>query len=298
MVLLAGGPPTLARWAALLLCGGVIGGVGWARGLSAAGMGTGFFALVATVGFLSMRPRHDRAWSEDQARMPSVRIDGDVFTIGDHRSFRYRSVDDWDARWTDETFRFSELVGSDMGVEQFSSLEAVAHTFVSFRFADGRVLVASVEIRKEDGERFSPIYGLFRHYEKMIVLGDERDLVELRAVHREDTVYLYPMQVSREASERFLRSILAETQALHDQPAYYHTLLASCSSSLATHLRALADLPLDPRMFLPGYADALAHELGWLGPEDLQTLRERYTIDARAKDAVGAEDFSARIRTL
>ena len=183
-----------------------------------------------------------------------------------------------------------------MGIEQFTSIEAIAHTFVSFRFTDGRVLVASIEIRKEKDESFSALKGLFRQYERMVVLGDELDMVELRAVHRQDTVYLHPVDVSAEYTEAFLRSILEEAIEIEAEPVFYNTLSASCSTSLAKHIRAAGPVRWDYRMVLPGYVDAIAWELGWFGEESLDVLRERHTINERAVLAAGQEDFSSLIR--
>lgn len=253
--------------------------------------------LLVTVGYLLLvRPSDDREWSTDQARLPAVEQDGDIVRIDGFRRFRYRSPDDYDAHWGEARFDLSQLVGADLGVEQFGPHEAIGHTFAVFRFRDGENLVVSVEIRKEVGESFSALKGLFRQYEKMFVLGDERDLVELRAVHREDTVYLYPLDVPVERVRVFLESLLAETAALHDRPAFYNTATASCSTTLAWHLRAMGEVPLVPRLFLPGYVDGLAHDLGWLGDEPLEALRERHRIDERARAAAGSPDFSEAIR--
>jgi hypothetical protein len=296
-VLLAGGTGLL-RGGLLLAIGVGLVALVWKGGWRAGVVGAAVFCLAATgFFFVGVQPRHDRQWTGDQDRMPRIVFDGDRVTIHDHRAFRYRAVDDWDAHWTTETFDLSELVGADLGIEQFASLEAVAHTFVSFRFADGRVLVASVEIRKEQGESFSPLLGLFRNYELMIVLGDERDLVELRAVHREDTVYLHPLDLPKERLAQFLRVVLEDAARLHEQPAFYNTLTASCSSTLAQHLRSIEPVGLDLRMAMPGYVDALAYEWDWLAGEGtLEALRERNRIDDRARAAAGSDDFSARIR--
>ena len=116
--------------------------------------------------------------------MPTVTVEGNRLVVHDLRTFRYRSATDWDARWTRRTFDLDTLEGVDLGIEHFSAIQAVAHTFLRFRFADGQHLVASVEIRKERGEAFDPVRGLYRNYELMVVLGDEVDLIGLRTVHR------------------------------------------------------------------------------------------------------------------
>ena len=224
--------------------------------------------------FLAQRPAADRAWVVEQSRLPSVEWESaDRFTLRDQRAFRWRSVDEAEPRWVDSRWSLAALSGVEMGVEPLSALEALAHTFVVFRFDDGRALVASVEIRREVGERFSPVRGLFRNYERMVVLGDPEDLVGLRVEHRRHAVVLHPLVIPLDRARAFLRVILDDVDRLSRRPEWYHTVAASCSSTLAGHIRAVAPLPYDLRTFLPGYADALAHELGWLGPGELDALR-------------------------
>lgn len=252
--------------------------------------------LGVALGHAALEPRHDRDWIEAQARLPRVTVDGDTFTVADQRAFRWTGPDAAEARWVDATYRLDAIEGADLGLSRFSDLDAVAHSFVSVRFDDGRVLVVSVEVRKEQGEAFSPVKGLLRHYEKMIVLGDEEDLIGLRAVQLGERVELHPLQVGSGEVERFLRAVLDEVQAIEAQPVWYHTVLASCSTSLARHLFAMGALPLDARVALPGEVDALAHELGWLGPEPLEVLRERARVDAAARAWDGRGDFSEALR--
>lgn len=276
------------------LCVAAAGASAW-RGHPWAGVTA--VCLLVTGGYASLRPSHDRAWTEDQSRLPQVRIEGDRAIVTDARAFRYRASDDWDAAWYDATYPLDRIEGVDFAVERFTENEAVAHTLVSFRFEDGQILAISAEIRKERGEGFGPVRGLFRQYELMYVLGDERDLLELRTVHRRDDVYLHPMRATPEQARAFLESLLRATAELYERPRFYHTVQASCTSTLAQHLRTVADLPLDHRVYLPGYSDALAFELGLIDTDvDFAATRERHHINARADAAAGSEGFSAAIR--
>ena len=252
--------------------------------------------LTASFWFASRTPRADRPWRPEQSRMPRVASFAEGFTVHDQRAFRWSSPTEATPGWATESYRYDALVGADLGISRFSELEAMAHVFVSFRFDDGRVLVASVEVRKEEGESFHPVRGLYKHYEKMVVLGDERDLVHLRAVVLEERVELHPLDVPVEQVEVFLRSVLDEAEELHQTPRWYHTVLASCSTSLSTHLRRMGALPLDHRVLFPGYADQLAHELGWLGGRPLAELREAHRVDLRARELGEGGDFSAGLR--
>ena len=51
----------------------------------------------------------------------------------------------------------------------------IAHTMVSFGFSGSDYICFSIETRKEKGEGYSAIKGLFRQFELVYVAADERD---------------------------------------------------------------------------------------------------------------------------
>ena len=276
---------------------GLVAAMGFERGRRSATVALVAACAFTTLWFASLSASHDRTWATDQSRLPGVRFDGDLVHVTDARAFRYRTVDDYDAHWFDATYDLNELEGVDFAVERFTDNEAVAHTLVSFRFRDGQTLAISVEIRKEVGESYGPVRGLFRQYELMLVLGDERDLLELRTVHRGDDVYLHPMRASPEGARAFLEGLLSTAADIRERPRWYNTVSASCTSVLAQHLQSVADLPLDHRVYLPGYSDSLAFELDLIETDlDFDATRARNHINERASLAAGQPDFSERIR--
>ena len=54
----------------------------------------------------------------------------------------------------------------------------------------------SIETRPEVGEGFNPIASLFKQFELIYVVGNERDLVRVRTNYRNETVYLYRLNSS------------------------------------------------------------------------------------------------------
>ena len=65
-----------------------------------------------------------------------------------------------------------------------------------FGFTNGDYVCFSIETRKEKGEDYSAIEGLFRQYELTYIIADERDLVRLRTNYRQgEEVCLYRLQV-------------------------------------------------------------------------------------------------------
>ena len=83
----------------------------------------------------------------------------------------------------------------------------VGHTFLSFIFDNAPPLSISIETRPEVGEGFEPIASLFKQFELIYVVGDERDLVGVRTNHRRETVYLYRLNTSPENVRRLLTGL-------------------------------------------------------------------------------------------
>ena len=76
----------------------------------------------------------------------------------------------------------SHLTGLDFYVS-YCSEGPVGHTFVSFIFDNAPPLSISIETRPEVGEGFDPLASLFKQFELIYVVGEERDLVGVRTNH-------------------------------------------------------------------------------------------------------------------
>ncbi len=247
----------------------------------------------------TFQPSNTRDWAPDLARAPWAEVAGARVTLHDVRDFRYRSTTDWDPAWYTATYDTGALTDASFIVEPFSGFYGAAHTMVSFGFADGRHVVFSVEVRREQGETFSAVGGLFRRFEITYVVGDERDLVQLRSNFRHDDVYVYPVKASKERITAFFLDMVQRMNGLHAQPEFYDTLTSNCTTNLVRHFEKVAskDVPYDHRTLMPAFSDALAYELGIIDTDaPLEQVRQRYHINARALAAQGRDDFSARIR--
>ena len=250
-----------------------------------------------------MQPSNDRDWAPDQARLATAEIDGDAVTVRNVRNARYRSVDDFDVHWETRHYRLSDLESAWFVVEPFADWRGPAHTFLSFGFRDGRYLAVSAEVRRQRGERFSALTGMLRRYELMIVVGDERDLIGLRALHRRDDVFLYRLKATPEQAQALFGHLMAKANRLAAAPAFYNTLTANCTTTIVDAVEVLkpGTVPLSWRTWLPGYSDDLAFDLGLLDTDlPRESFRAAHRINALAERAAEAQDpaqdFSAAIR--
>ena len=241
-------------------------------------------------------PRQDRDWLPEHARVPSVQIQGDELIVEDLRTFRW-TEDGAEPSWGRASYDLGRLQGMDLVVSHFDDFDGIAHTLLSFRFADGKVLAVSPEIRKEVGEEYSPSRGMFRNYELTYVLADERDVLHVRTHVRGERVFVHPVDVQPSTARAVLEQIVKRVQSLERRPAWYHTLTASCATTLAADIQAVADPPLelDWRVLLPGFSDGLAFDLGLLRTDgDLEATRKANFADpARYR---GTGDYSRAIR--
>ena len=248
-------------------------------------------------------PSNDRPWAADQRVLPRMERQGNHVVIRNVRNFTYYDLNDFKVQYTDRTFDLNKIDSIWFGVEEFSSVQALAHTFLTFGFRDGEsfdYVSFSVEIRKEVGEEFSAVSAMFRQFELMYVVGEERDLLGLRSIHRQDVVYLYPMRASQQQLQELFLDVTARVNELADHPEFYHTLTSNCTNNLVYHLNRLTPgvvNPLSWGVVLPGYSDRLAFQLGLIdSDEDFELTKRRYRVDPLARELGEATDFSQQLR--
>ena len=255
-----------------------------------------FFGVVAW--WITIRPSHDRPWRPEVAVMPRAFIDGDHVRLTGVRNFDYRTRDDFTVRYEEREVLLSHLTGLDFYVSYFME-GPVGHTFLSFIFDNAPPLSISIETRPEVGEGFAPIASLFKQFELIYVVGDERDLVGVRTNHRHEAVYLYRLNTSPDDARRLLMVYLTRINELADQPEFYHLLTNSCTINIVRYANAVGRTGrLDFRHFLNGLVDGYLYYSGRIDtPLPFEELRRRSLINDAAQEADRAPDFSKRIRT-
>ncbi|MGB3836426.1 DUF4105 domain-containing protein [Castellaniella sp.] len=247
--------------------------------------------------WFSLRPSNQRLWADDVARSLQGQIDGQVVTLRNIRNFDWRSDTDYTVRWQDARYDLETLLSVDMALSYWMG-PAIAHTLVSFGFADGRHLVFSVEIRKERDEAYSAAGGFFKQFERSIVAAEERDILYVRAGPRGEQVFLYPVQMPPTAVRQLFLAYVKSANRLAQTPRFYNTLTANCTTLVYDMVRPIVPgLPMDIRLILSGYLPQyLYRHHGLDNTRPLDVLRRQADITARAAQAGPAEVFSRQIR--
>lgn len=245
-------------------------------------------------------PRGDRPWIPEQARLPDATVDGPSVRILNVRNFTYTARSEFTPSYDTRSYDLTKLVSVWYVLTPFSDRwRGPAHSFVSFGFADSQFVSISVEARREPGETYDAVKGLFKRFELMYVVGDERDLIGQRAAFSTDRVYLYPVTAKPEKMREMFVAMLARANTLREHPEFYNTLTNNCTSNVVSHVNQIAPktVPGGIKTILPGYSDEVAHRLGLIDTDlDITTARARYLINARAKQFIRDSAFSSRIR--
>ena len=263
------------------------------RRLAAAGT----VALVM-VWWFTLSPRNDRAWLPDVAQSASAEILGDRITLHNVRNFDYRTETDYAPHWETRTVDLSKITGIDMAINYWGS-PYMAHPIISFQFSDSPPVCFSIETRKETGESYSAIGGIYRQYELIYIVADERDVIRVRTNYRKDEdIYLYRLNITPEnARVRFMDYVTALNE-LHDHPRWYNAVTTNCTTSIRTQHNPAKRNPWDWRILVNGKGDEMLYERGAFhsGGLTFGEIKKLSRINEAARAANDAPDFSTRIR--
>jgi hypothetical protein len=266
------------------------------RGLVAL-MLLGIAYVVVVAAWLSVRPSHDRPWRPEFRIMPRACIEGERVRIVGVRNFQYRSTTDFIVNYEERLVSLDHLVGVDFYVSYWMP-GPVGHTFLSFIFDDAPPLTISIEARQEIGEGYAPVGSLFKQFELIYVVGDERDVVRLRTNYRGETVYLYHLNIPRMSAKLLFMIYLQRLNSLAEEPEFYHLLSNSCTVNIVRYARAVGHRgSFNIRHYLNGLFDSYLYTAGRLDTSlPFEELRALSCINNVARATNDDEDFSARIR--
>lgn len=255
--------------------------------------------LAVVIWFALIPPSHDRPWRREVAVMPRAIIDadGDRVRLTGFRNFTYRSRDDFDVRYEEREVSIADVRSFDLLISYWWP-GPIAHTFVTFHFGNSPPVCISIETRPEEGEQFAPIRSMFKQFELIYIVGAEEDLVRVRTDHRDEEVYIYPIQTSPEAAQRLFRIYVERINELADEPEWYHLLKNNCTINIVRYAnRAGRGGRWDLRHLLNGWADRYLYQAGAVDTTlRFRELRARSRVTEASRGAPHDETYSEVIR--
>ncbi len=251
---------------------------------------------------IRLRPSNDRSWVNDNEKMATAEFQGDEVTIRNVRDFNWRSTRDYDEKWIDLKVSLDRVSKIWFVLEYFDpSRRQMAHTIMSFEMEDGTRLACSIEVRREKGEKYHPIRGMFKNYELIYVWATERDIIGVRTRCRKKSVtHLFEAVVLGPGNERrMLESYLRRTNKLSTDPEWYNTITNTCTTNIVRHVNEVypGRVPRALSILLPGLSPGLLQRNNLVKMTgSVEETLQRSIIDNKGESWDGVSDFGEWIR--
>lgn len=245
-----------------------------------------FLAMMGVVG--SLAPSNDRAWIVAHSVLPEFEQTGRHITIRQFRNFTWRDpARPEEIHWEERTYDLEKLHRLDLVVEPFQDSDFLAHVMLRFHFRDQGNVIVSVEARQEKGETYGLIPGAFRQFELIYIFGSERDLMDLRAVHRGTRLYAFPVKADGRFIRDLFRDLAAAAQALHTRPQFYRSIRDNCTTTLVKHIDRHYPRPIGLRYetLFPALTGRLLYEWGYMDTDlTYNRAKEEFRVDERIRE--------------
>jgi hypothetical protein len=275
-------------------------GVAWREvRLSAAALAVTAVVAVWYLGFVRPNPNED--WIPKHARMPHVEIEGDKVYVQNVRDFTWRTESDYTPAYRDHVYDVNALSSMYFVLSPIFDLEPVAHVWVGFGFSDGQHVAVSVEARGVKGRPFGLFPSMFRQFQLIYVIGEERDVVGMRVVARQAEVRVYPVRTTQERKRFLFLDMMQRAHSLEEHPEFYNLFANNCMNNITYHIRRLGGRPLPSEvcLLLTGFSDRLAYDYGYLDTDlPFEQAHQAYRIDEAMRQEPLDDRFSERLREI
>ncbi|QMU62279.1 MAG: DUF4105 domain-containing protein [Gammaproteobacteria bacterium] len=254
--------------------------------------------VVLLIWLSTIQASNDLDWLTEVSVLPRINIEDDVITIEKFRNFTWQDINSSDQNWETRSYNLSKLKSLSLIVVPFHDSKYMAHTMLDFEFADQGHVIISVESRKEKNEAYSLVAGALKQLELIYVIGSERDLLTLRAVHRGSKIHLYPIKAEPEFMNSLFNDLSKSANSLNAKPQFYRTLRDNCTTTLVKHIDRHYQQKIGLRLetIFPAKAGELLHELGKMDTHlPYYQAYEASRIDHIVNEYQDEENFSSKL---
>lgn len=189
--------------------------------------------LLGSAATITQPPRMDRDWYPYLSHATDVTLSETGFTVAPVSDWSYAGAEVAAETYIEAAYDFDQLRNVWFMLEPQPGSQLAAHTLLLFEFEGDRLLGLTIEARREQGEEYSALRGLFNAFELTYIWASARDLLTRRAVMLDHDVFVYPVAITNAQSRLLLTRLLQRTESLETIPRYYNTITSNCTNELA-----------------------------------------------------------------
>ncbi len=252
------------------------------------------FIMVAGAGScVTGAPRDDRNWYPYLSHTTQVEQSPGRFQVSPVSDWSYNAEGSTSEIYTEVGYEIAQLRNVWFMLEPQPGSNLAAHTLLLFEFENDRLLGLTIEARREVGEEYDALAGIWNTFELSYVWASARDLLTRRAVMLDHEIFVYPVAIDDEQKRVLLTRLLERTEALENQPRYYNTLFSNCTNELAK----AAGFNWAPAFILTGRSDEYLFRRGIIPGESFEQAHARSDVTAfvQALNQAPAASFDAAL---
>lgn len=265
--------------------------------LTAAALALTAAVLVWYVGFVVPNPNED--WIPKHSRMPHVEVKGDKVYVNNVRDYCWHSPTDFIPGYQDRVYDLNKINSMYFVLSPIFDLEPIAHVWVGFGFTDGQHVAISVESRGVKDRPYGLLESMFRQFQLIYVIGEERDVVGLRGAVWKNEVRFYPVRATPDRMRAIFVDIMNRAHDLEEHPEFYNLFANNCMNNVTAHVRRLGGRPMpsDLRLLMTGFSDRLAYDYGFLDTDlPFEQAHQAFRVDEWIRQIPLDDTFSGRLR--
>ncbi len=256
--------------------------------------------MVIAIGvmYFTIFASNDRVWVPEHSRLATATIDGDRVTI--HNSRVLEPGPDGTLReiYTDQTFDLRKLTRGDL-IMSYWGPQRIAHALVSFEFSDNRYVGMSIEVRRRASQKgFNMLSSLFRNFELIYIVGNERALIGGGILSENHRLFLYRTNMPTQRVRALFLRYAEKLNSLAVHPEWYNAVTDNCTTGIYMHLREIPPPPpFNINILLNGYLPERIYQHGSLDRSiPFAELNRLCDIKEIGRQAYNSPDFSRIIR--
>ncbi|MDX2275254.1 MAG: DUF4105 domain-containing protein [Hyphomonadaceae bacterium] len=240
-------------------------------------------------------PRADRDWYPYLGRTSHVEMADDAVTISPVSDWTYTAQGERTRDYVERSFNISDVRNVWFMLEPQPGSQLAAHTLLLFELPNDRLIGVTIEARREQGEEYSALRGVFNAFELSYLWAEARDLLTRRATMLDHEIFVYPVDISDAQKQILLRRMLQRTDALEAEPRFYNTIFSNCTNELAK----AAGFNWAPAYILTGTSDEYLFNRGIIPGASFVDAHARSDVTqwVKAHNDLSAEAFDAALLT-
>ncbi len=224
-------------------------------------------------------PSNDRLWEVGQQKTSSISIDeNNRVSIENMRDFDWvlsegivlnlNSNSNKKNNYKNFQFDLSNLESMQVAVSHFSAINEIAHVFLMFELNNKQKFGFSIEARREKGEKYSLLGGLFGQFELIYLFATEDDLIGLRK-SRDEKLFLYPTKINSQEIQKIFQLIINKTNRIASNPKLYHLFFKNCTTGIVDIVEQVSGhkYPKLIQALMPGNAGKALYEMELIASE-------------------------------